>query len=306
MGAGCVKENSEGLCKRGRSSVYLVNHLLKQLQAPEVKLQIITLAAKLITLNPSNDILILLTRYALSLARYDTNYDVRDRARMLSSLLIGVLPKSINGSTDEGIEERGGVVLRREQVRLVLFDGKAAVVEPQTSSDEHALLGSLALVTGKTMASDAVLPDWLEEGTESTLRDTEDDRPVSVMPAVPVAPAAKGRLAGTPVVLTPSPAGSLGAGGNGGAAAGKTPWMDLDKFYEDTEEVEESESEEEEEEGDSEDEDEAEGEEEVEGEEDGPGSGDESEEASEDESETESQGKTASQQLSITSPAQTT
>lgn len=53
---------------------------------------------------------------------------------MLNSLLVGV-SQTING---RGTEEQGGVVLRREQVAKVLFDGKAGIVE---ESEEN--LGAL-------------------------------------------------------------------------------------------------------------------------------------------------------------------
>lgn len=99
-----------------------------------VKLQVLTLAAKLFLLCPTDQRLSLLCRHVLSLGRYDQNYDVRDRTRMLNSLLVGVSP-TINGG---GTEEQGGVVLRREQVMKVLFDGKAGIVE---ESDET--LGAL-------------------------------------------------------------------------------------------------------------------------------------------------------------------
>lgn len=79
------------------------------------------MAAKLLVLSPGVRVLDLLSRYVFSLARYDLNYDVRDRARMLSSLFVGVAPA--NNS-----EEIGGVILRREQVRLVLFEGKSGIV----------------------------------------------------------------------------------------------------------------------------------------------------------------------------------
>lgn len=92
-----------------------------------VKLQAINLAAKLFVLSPSDHTLGLLSRYVFSLARYDTNYDVRDRARMLTSLLSGITPTPlVNGAKSE---DRGGVVLRREQVRLVLMDGKSGIAE---------------------------------------------------------------------------------------------------------------------------------------------------------------------------------
>jgi hypothetical protein len=68
----------------------------------------------------------LLCRYIFSLARYDSNYDVRDRGRMLTSLLTGLSPSLTD---DDPQEDQGGVVLRREQVRLVLFEGKADIVE---------------------------------------------------------------------------------------------------------------------------------------------------------------------------------
>jgi AP-3 complex subunit beta len=80
-----------------------------------VKLQALTLAAKLYVSKPDTEVIGLLTRYTFSLARYDVNYDVRDRARWLSAL---------TGTLETDVEERGGVVLRREQVRLVLFEGK--------------------------------------------------------------------------------------------------------------------------------------------------------------------------------------
>jgi len=90
-----------------------------------VKLQVVTLAAKLFVLSPADRTVGLLARYVFSLARYDANYDVRDRGRMLSSLLAGIGLQT-NGITSE---ERSGVVLRREQVKLVLFEGKSGTTD---------------------------------------------------------------------------------------------------------------------------------------------------------------------------------
>jgi AP-3 complex subunit beta len=79
-------------------------------------------------LNPTNTTLQLLGRYALTLARYDQDYDVRDRARLVASLLMGVVP-NVLGDEEFDKEEHGGVILRREQVMMVLFEHKAAVKE---------------------------------------------------------------------------------------------------------------------------------------------------------------------------------
>jgi AP-3 complex subunit beta len=107
----------------GASTWFIVSVVDRHVQTALVKLQIITLAAKLVVLDPSHQTLILLARYALSLARYDADYDVRDRARMLLALLRGVAPGVAD--EDESVE-LAGVILRREQVRVVLFDGKLA------------------------------------------------------------------------------------------------------------------------------------------------------------------------------------
>lgn len=94
-----------------------------------VKLQVITLAAKLFVLSPADPTLGLLSQYVFSLARYDLNYDVRDRARMITSLLAGLTTKPLIHGVEQ--EARAGVVLRREQVKLVLFEAKSDVVEDE-------------------------------------------------------------------------------------------------------------------------------------------------------------------------------
>jgi len=216
-----------------------------------VKLQIVTLAAKLLMLCPSDRTLGLLTRYVFSLARYDFNFDVRDRGRMLGSLLNGVTTVLHGEDEDSGHEDQGGVVLRREQVKLVLFEGKSEVAEePIHAEDERAVFGSLEAITGKGMIGNHYLPDWLEEGVESSLRDAEEEAPpvptsiASAQTSMPRSIASSSRA--SPVVLTPtgpSPAGSYIR-----QETGKAPWTDLDSFYADTHEQEDSEEEETEEE----------------------------------------------------------
>jgi AP-3 complex subunit beta len=96
-------------------------------KATLVRLQVVTLAAKLLTLAPDDHTIGLLSRYVFSLARYDQDYDVRDRARMLTTLLAGLAPTITDVDTTA---EKAAVVLRKQQVEVVLFDGKANVVEP--------------------------------------------------------------------------------------------------------------------------------------------------------------------------------
>ena len=86
------------LCQR-------LNNTLRQ--STIVKLQTLTLAAKLLVLSPADRTIGLLTKYVLSLARYDQNFDVRDRGRMLGALLAGVSPALLADGEDER-EEQGG------------------------------------------------------------------------------------------------------------------------------------------------------------------------------------------------------
>ncbi len=102
------------------------------------------------------------------------------------------------------------------------------------------------------MRNDTIIPDWLEEGVESSLRDTEEDMPQapayiqSIQSSVPRSISSTSNRA-SPVILTPS--GPSPAGSYVRQETGKAPWKDLDKFYEDTnEEEEESETDEDEDE----------------------------------------------------------
>ena len=66
---------------------------LLTMQEDIVKLQTVNLAAKLCIANVKQSKL--LCQYVLNLAKYDMNYDVRDRARFLQRL---VLPSDVSGT----------------------------------------------------------------------------------------------------------------------------------------------------------------------------------------------------------------
>jgi hypothetical protein len=142
MGTGCAQANGENVQRRGMVSSNTEDAQVHAVKTPGVKLQVITLASKLLVLNPNDRKLKLLGRYVFSLARYDLNYDVRDRARLLSTLLAGVATNLFNDTDEDIREDHGGVVLRREQVKMVLFDGKAAVVEDYFRGGKYLTLKS--------------------------------------------------------------------------------------------------------------------------------------------------------------------
>ncbi|KAG6374293.1 adaptin N terminal region-domain-containing protein [Boletus reticuloceps] len=197
-------------------------------QGSLVKLQALTLAAKLFLLCPTDQRLGLLCGYVLSLGRYDLNYDVRDRTRMLNSLLVGISP-TMNGRE---MEEQSSVILRREQVIKVLFDGKAGIIEEseETFGLHHIPIGSLSIVTGKATLGDSVLPEWLEGGIDPLLRQSEEDvfpvalPPQAISSASSTAAKTLGSAGVTPIVLTPT-------GSSTPVREAKESHRDLDKFY---------------------------------------------------------------------------
>ncbi|KAG9026257.1 AP-3 complex subunit beta, partial [Serendipita sp. 407] len=131
-----------------------------------VKLQTLTLTAKLLSLSPESEILGKLSLYCFSLARYDQSYDVRDRGRLLCTLLADICPKlktvssSGNNNHQNPIQEqewneettdgggdssRGMITLRKEQIQMILFQGKEPSEEEPDPVDPTMTLGSMAL-----------------------------------------------------------------------------------------------------------------------------------------------------------------
>jgi AP-3 complex subunit beta len=133
-----LRRTAKSFCQEVRLSLEKVYTFSNETsQESIVKLQIITLAAKLLVLCPTDQILHLLNGYVFSLARYDRDYDVRDRGRMLKAFLAGLLPSL----ADDEAQEQGGVKLRREQIRLILFDGKVKTRE----TAEHTCMAFMSL-----------------------------------------------------------------------------------------------------------------------------------------------------------------
>lgn len=92
------------------------------------KLQILTLSAKLICLNPDHSILNNLNQYLLNLARYDTDYDVRDRARFLRALTI---PNQ---------QEKAGLNQIKHHLKDILLSNKEApVIESEVNSKSSVI-----------------------------------------------------------------------------------------------------------------------------------------------------------------------
>ena len=113
-------------------------------EADIVKLQIINLGAKLYSLKPTDQILSLLCEYVLNLARYDLNYDIRDRARFLRGLVLtnGQDTTSNNGEIEEA-QSSDSVKnsILRENLKQILLCEKEAPSEESPSAGNTLIRG---------------------------------------------------------------------------------------------------------------------------------------------------------------------
>ena len=160
------------------------------------KLQILNLGAKLFLRNAEQTSL--LFDYVLHMARYDTNYDIRDRARLLKTILkTGTAP-----------------TLAARSLEIFLADKPVPVVQSVASDRARFTAGTLSCLVNHNVEGYTDLPDWVEEEPDSAIRASEQNY---------------GAFSGQA-----SAASTLG-GGTGGAASGLDPNADwgLTGFYDD-------------------------------------------------------------------------
>ncbi|KAF9185382.1 AP-3 complex subunit beta-2 [Haplosporangium sp. Z 767] len=146
------------------------------------KLQILTLGGKLVALEGTlSKTINLLFQYILNMARYDLDYNVRDRARFLRALVYSsqkeTLPAGEQDSEDqehdytsqqhESQEEEGGFEYSdkelnlSEHVKAILLSEKAAPIQENPSHGrEQYKVGSMSLVLNRAVAGYEPLPDW--------------------------------------------------------------------------------------------------------------------------------------------------
>ncbi|KAF4081098.1 hypothetical protein AMELA_G00157530 [Ameiurus melas] len=121
-----------------------------------VKLQIINLAAKLNLTNSKQTKL--LTQYVLNLAKYDQNYDIRDRARFIRQLIV---PMDKSGA------------LSKYAKKLFLALKPAPVLESPFKDRDHFQLGSLSHLLNTKAGGYQELPDWPESAPDPSVRNVE-------------------------------------------------------------------------------------------------------------------------------------
>ncbi|KAJ3595874.1 hypothetical protein NHX12_002286 [Muraenolepis orangiensis] len=156
-----------------------------------VKLQIINLAAKLYLTNSKQTKL--LTQYVLNLAKYDQNYDIRDRARFIRQLIV---PTDKCGA------------LSKYAKKLFLALKPAPVLESPFKDRDHFQLGSLSHLLNTKAGGYQELPDWPGDAPDPSVRNVEVKESVpewtKASPGPPSRPtASRTRPAARPAVRAP-------------------------------------------------------------------------------------------------------
>lgn len=123
-----------------------------------VKLQILNLGCKLFLTNPEQTTK--LFQYILSLARYDVDYDIRDRYRVIRMIVVNPnnsLP-TLHGKAEE-------LLITKKPVPVLL--------SPTTDDGdgEPYFPGSISSIIGHKAAGYTKIPDWAEENSASELRE---------------------------------------------------------------------------------------------------------------------------------------
>lgn len=121
-----------------------------------VKLQVLNLATKLCITNPKQTKL--LCQYVLNLAKYDQNYDIRDRARFLRQM---VLPGE------------KGCVFSKYAKKIFLAAKPAPVLASKFKDRDHYQLGTLSHVLNMRCTGYQELPDWPEAAPDPSVRNVE-------------------------------------------------------------------------------------------------------------------------------------
>lgn len=149
-------------------------------------------------LSPTTPLLVQLSQYLFTLARYDQDYDIRDRARFLNALLRGVKDEKHLKPTDnengvgaaaeeEEETDMGGVVLRREQVKVVLLSQRSYEDEKAIRAGDEYTVGSMSRLIGRRLNGYTGIPEWTDDPTDTSLRDSElDDPSRQVVPPISV------------------------------------------------------------------------------------------------------------------------
>uniref|UniRef100_A0A8C2K7N1 AP-3 complex subunit beta n=1 Tax=Cyprinus carpio TaxID=7962 RepID=A0A8C2K7N1_CYPCA len=193
-----------------------------------VKLQIINLAAKLYLTNSKQTKL--LTQYVLNLAKYDQNYDIRDRARFIRQLIV---PTDKSGA------------LSKYAKKLFLALKPAPVLQSTFKDRDHFQLGSLSHLLNAKAAGYQELPDWPESAPDPSVRNVEVKDSVCARRTVLTGPEGAGSMLFNMILLAHLTESDSGSGSESASASDESgSGSESEESREETESEDEEEDEE--------------------------------------------------------------
>ncbi|XP_053679944.1 AP-3 complex subunit beta-2 [Anopheles nili] len=131
-----------------------------------VKLQVLNLAVKLHITNPKQTSL--LCQHLHNLARYDPNYDIRDRARFLKPFLL---------ASPDGADAAGSILVAKAR-KIFLSEKPAPTLESLYHGRKQYQLGSLSHYLNMPTNGYQDLPAWPMEAPDSSVRHVEPPTPM--------------------------------------------------------------------------------------------------------------------------------
>eukprot|EP00500_Bicosoecida_sp_ms1_P004736 CAMPEP_0203808676 /NCGR_PEP_ID=MMETSP0115-20131106/1748_1 /ASSEMBLY_ACC=CAM_ASM_000227 /TAXON_ID=33651 /ORGANISM="Bicosoecid sp, Strain ms1" /LENGTH=1095 /DNA_ID=CAMNT_0050717369 /DNA_START=49 /DNA_END=3336 /DNA_ORIENTATION=- len=126
-----------------------------------VKTQILNLAVKMSLQRPASEPVRLLMQYVLDLAKYDVNYDLRDRARVLRALMLG----------DAAMQDRARAILLAVKPPPAPAHNASPGLPGVSVGLPELVMGSLSHVVGHTVKGYQPLTSWQDVQPDKTARD---------------------------------------------------------------------------------------------------------------------------------------
>jgi AP-3 complex subunit beta len=123
-----------------------------------VKLQVLNLAAKLYIVNTKQTKL--LVSYVLNLAKYDMNYDLRDRARLIRAIILTKDTK-----------------LHKKAKKFFLSEKPAPNLRSTFSDRDRFQVGTMSHVLNKECAGWKPLPEFPEDMPDPSVREVVEEKP---------------------------------------------------------------------------------------------------------------------------------
>jgi len=134
-----------------------------------VKMQILNMSLKLFSSSvrsrsSSSDVITKLFRHVVELAKYDMDFDLRDRARLISGLLL-------ESSEKQDMDILTAVVNKSSDFNM--NDDNDDSSKNSKKLTQHHNIGSISALLNRPMFGYMTIPEWTDNPTNSSVRDPE-------------------------------------------------------------------------------------------------------------------------------------